>query len=310
MAVAQMAKVIIVSHRTQASELLEALQREGICHILNADEAMVSKDFPELGASAERPKDIEALLSRLEKSITFLKNYAQAKKGLASVFSPRTVIDEQSYNNVVSDKEILNIVDACEQIDTSIEKTKSEIENLYGTLEMLSPWSSLETLVEEIGQLRQTICWAGLLPIQQFEQIEENLSELGSAIQQIGTTTDRHACLVVSLKANTDEVQKMLRAFEFEPVNFETMTGTVTELISEHRKKLDEAGNQLQKQTDEAVMLSENLLKLQIIYDHYQNLLSRERTKDTAPVTEATVLLEGWVKQRDFSRLEKIVSLL
>ena len=308
MAVAQMAKVIIVSHRTQASELLEALQREGICHILNADEAIVTRDFPELGASAERPKDIEALLSRLEKSITFLKNYAQAKKGLASVFSPRTVVDEQSYNKVVSDRQIPEIIKQCEQIDASIEKTKSEIEGLYGTLEMLSPWSSLETLIEEIGQLRQTICWAGLLPIQQFEQIEENLSELGSAIQQIGTTTDRHACLVVSLKANTDEVQKMLRSAEFEPVNFESMTGTVTDLISEHRKKLDEAGNQLQKQTDEAVVLSENLLKLQIIYDHYQNLLSREQAKDTAPVTEATVLLEGWVKQRDFSRLEKIIS--
>lgn len=308
MAVAQMVKVIIVSHRTQASELLESLQREGICHILNAEEAMVSKDFPELGTSAERPKDIEGLLSRLEKSIAFLNNYAEARKGLAGVFSPRTVIDEQAYNNVVSDKEILNIVDACEQIDASIEKTKSEIESLHGTLEMLSPWASLETPVEEIGQLRQTNCWAGLIPIQQFEQVEEKLSELGSAIQQIGTTTGRYACLVVSLKANTDEVQKLLRSAEFEPVNFESMTGTVTDLISERSKKLDEAESQLQSKIDKAVVLSENLLKLQIIYDHYQNLLSRENTKDTAPATEYTVLLEGWVKRRDFPRLEKIVS--
>ncbi len=79
MAIAQMAKVIIVSHRTQASELLEALQHEGICHILNADEAILSRDFPELGASAERPKDIEGLLNRLEKSIAFLKSYAQSQ---------------------------------------------------------------------------------------------------------------------------------------------------------------------------------------------------------------------------------------
>ena len=39
MAIAQMAKVMIVTHRSQASDLLEALQREGICQILNADEA-------------------------------------------------------------------------------------------------------------------------------------------------------------------------------------------------------------------------------------------------------------------------------
>ena len=72
MAIARMAKVIIVSHRTQASELLEALQREGICQILNADEAMVSKAWPELGGPAERPKDVEELLGRLAKSVAFL----------------------------------------------------------------------------------------------------------------------------------------------------------------------------------------------------------------------------------------------
>ena len=72
MAIAQMAKIIIVSHRSQASELLEVLQREGICHILNADEAIVSRDYPDIASSAERPKDIEGMLSRLEKSIAFL----------------------------------------------------------------------------------------------------------------------------------------------------------------------------------------------------------------------------------------------
>ena len=101
MAIAQMAKVMIVSHRTEATELMEVLQHEGICQILNAEEAMVSKDWPELGTGAERPRDIEELLNRLAKSIAFLKDYAESPKGLASVLSPRTVIDEQSYNQVV-----------------------------------------------------------------------------------------------------------------------------------------------------------------------------------------------------------------
>jgi len=117
MAIAQMAKVIIVSHRTQASELLEALQREGICQILNAQEAMVSRDSPELAAAAERPKDIEDLLNRLAKTIALLKSYAESQKGLASILSPRTVVDEQSYNKVVSDHQILKIIDQCEQTE-------------------------------------------------------------------------------------------------------------------------------------------------------------------------------------------------
>ncbi|MCH8119357.1 MAG: V-type ATP synthase subunit I [Planctomycetes bacterium] len=308
MAIAQMAKVLIVSHRTQASELLEALQREGICHILNADEAILSRDFPELGASAERPKDIEGLLNRLEKSIAFLKNYAQSQKGLAGVLSPRTVVDEQSYNKVVSDRKISKIIDRCEQLEASMEKTKGEIENLHSTLEMLSPWASLETPVEEIGRLHKTTCWAGLLPVQQFEQTEEKLSEPGAAIQQIGTDSSKCACLIVALKENADQVQKLLRSAEFEPVSFEPMTGTVAKLIGEHSQKLEKAENQLQSQVDNATTLSENLLNVEILYDHHKNLLDREQTKDTAPATECTVLLEGWVKKNDYAKLEKIVS--
>ena len=138
-----MAKVIIVSHHTEATQLLEALQREGICQILNAQEAMVSKDMPELTAAAERPKDIEGLLNWLQNSIVFLKNYAQAKKGLASVLSPRTVIDNQSYNAVISQsQEILKIVGQAELTKAAIEIAKSEIENLNATLQMLEPFKA------------------------------------------------------------------------------------------------------------------------------------------------------------------------
>jgi len=308
MAIAQMAKIIIVSHRSQASELLEALQREGICHILNADEAIVSRDFPDIGASPDRPKDIEGMLSRLQKGIAFLGKYAQARKGVASVLSPRTVINEQSYDKVVSDRKIQKTIEKCEQLEASMEKTRSEIENLKSTLEMLRPWSSFESPVEEIGQLIQATCWAGLIQNQHYEQIEEKLGELGAAIQKIGPAGNRQACLIACLKEQTDEVQKSLRSAEFEPVNFESMTGTASELISEHSNKLEKAQRQLKSHTEEAAVLSENLLNLQILYDHYQNLLSREQTRDTAPATESTVLLEGWVKKRDFKRLKKLVS--
>ncbi|MFQ6035674.1 MAG: V-type ATP synthase subunit I [Sedimentisphaerales bacterium] len=308
MAIAQMAKVIIVSYRTEASELLEALQRDGICQVLNAQEAMVSRDSPELAATAQRPKDIEELLNRLGKCIAFLKNYAEARKGLASVLSPRVVIDEKSYNEVVSDEQILKIVDQCQQLEASIEKTKAECESLHGTLQQLQPWQSLQTPVEQIGQLQQTICLAGLLPIGQFEQVEEQIGELAGAIQQIGTTANRSACLVVCIKENINEVQKLLRSAEFEPVSFGSWTGTIAELIKQHREKLSEVETQLQNYIETAAVLAKNLLKLQILHDHYENLLNREQAKDTAPATQSTVLLEGWVKERDYKRLEETVS--
>jgi len=309
MAVARMAKVIIVSHRTQASELLEALQREGICHILNAEEAMVSKNFPELGAAAERPRDIEELLNRLAKTITFLKAHAESAKSLTTILSPRAVVDEQTYDKVIRQSSgLLTIVEQCEQIEAAIEKAKAECENINGTLEMLQPWASLRTPVEEIGRLRQTTCLAGLFQTRLVERVEEKIGELDGAIQQIAETANKCACLVVCLNVNINDVQKLLRSAEFEPVTFKPMTGTAADLISENNKKLDQATKQLQDQHDKAALLSQNLLNLQILLDHYQNLLNREQAKSNAPATEQTVVLEGWVKKTDFPRLQKLVS--
>ncbi len=308
MAIAKMAKVLIVTHRTQASELMEALQREGICQILSAKEAAVTKDWPEFAVTSEQPRDVEGLLHRLEKSIAFLNGYTKARKGLAGVLSPRAIVDERLYSKVVSDPQILDVTSQCEQIETAIEKTKGQIENLRSTLEQLYPWSALETPVEEIGRLQQTVCLAGLLPSRQFEQVEPKIAELGAAIENKGGTAGKFACLIVCLKDQADQVQKLLRSADFEPVTFEPMTGTIAELIKRHSEQLNDAERQLKDQYEKAATLAGKLLDVEILHDHYGNLLNREQVKSSAPATNYTVVLEGWVKEKNYKRLEKIVA--
>lgn len=308
MAITQMAKVMLVTHRSQAAELLEALQHDGICQILNAQQAAVTKDMPELAAAAERPKDTEYLLGRLEKTIEFLKDYALAPKGLLSALAPRAVIDESSYNKTVEDRQIPKIIEQSEQTKAELERLNSEIETLDATLDQLAPWQNLETPVQEIGRLNRTTTLAALLPPQQIENLQQQLADLGAAIETVASSENKCACIIVAINENLSDVQKLLRSAEFEPVSFEPMTGTVAELIDEYIARLTETQKKLQLMHEQAARLAENLLKLQILYDHYANLLNREQAKDTAPATESTVILEGWVKQKDYPRLEKIVS--
>jgi len=308
MAIAQMVKVIIVSHRTQVSELLEALQHEGICHILNAKEAMVSKDLPELVTVAEKPRDIQQILDSLGKSIAFLKSCTESSKGLGSVLAPRAVVDERSYNEVVSSKEIPEIVEQCRECEAKIEKFKTERESLLGTLEQLRPWAPLETPVEEIGRFQKTTALAGLIPAEHFDELKQQLGERGAAIEVVSTSGEKQACVVVCLNHSLSSLQKLLRSADFEIVNFAGMTGTIAELIKQKIARLDELENHIQAEHERAVSLSKNLLKLEILHDHYENLLNREQTRGAAPATEQAVILEGWVKKADYGRLEKIVS--
>ena len=308
MAVSKMTKIMIVSHRSEVTELLETLQKEGICQILNAEQAMVTKHWPELITEAERPKDIEARLNKLGKSIAFLKNYSKAAGGLTTMLAPRVVVDEESYKKVISETGIFEIVEQCESTESRIEKLKLEIENLRGILGQLGPWEKLETPVEELEQLKKATCLAGLLPSQNFDKVAEEAGKLGSAVQKIGMTNNSFACLVVCLNETINDIQKLLRSAEFEYVSFSPMKGTVKQLIQQYNEKLKEAQRELSELDAKAFALSEHLLKLEILYDHYDNILKREHTKEAAPATECTVVLEGWVKEKDYARLEKSVS--
>lgn len=308
MAIAPMTKVMIVCHRSQVSDLLEALQSEGICQVLNAEEAAVSKDAPELVTIRERPKDIEELIARLERGLAFLAEYAETEKGLAHALAPRKVIDRRAYNEVITDVEVLTIVDRAERRQATMEKTRGEIESLENTLEMLRPWVGFETPVEEIGRLRTSVSWAGLIPTQYLDPLEQQMAEQGAALQRVGTTGTHEACIVVALRDHAEPTQKLLRSFEFEMVGFEPMTGTVAELMVQHEQKLADARRRLREHRESARTLAKELLKLQILHDHYKNLLEREHAHDTAPATQHTLILEGWVKKHDYERLAQVVS--
>ncbi len=308
MAIAAMAKVMIVSHRTQASELLEVIQREGICQILNTEASVVGKEWPELAGAVEKPKEIEVLLGRYKKCLAYLEEYAQLPSGLGAALAPRVVVEQSAYDDVIGDKKMLDVLEECERIELELERLVTERENIEVTLADLAPWRSLESPVEELYELETTACLVGLIPNQNYEQAIEPIGELGGVIEHFGLTKNRYACLVFCFKEDVVKIQKLLRSFDFEQTGFEHLSGTVTELREEYGEKLVRVKEQIQEHRESLKNLADNYLNLQILHDHYLNLLSREQTKSSAPSTEQTVVLEGWVREKDYSRLEEVVS--
>jgi len=308
MAIAQMEKVIIVSHRSETSSVLEALQNDGICQVLNAEQAAISKDSPDLIVQTEKPKNVEQKLSRVEKSIRFLGNYSPPSNGLASILSPKTVIEKNTYDKVVTDKQMLKVIEQAEEIETHIEELTSEREAVLSVIAQLTPWEKLQTPVEQIASLEKATALTGLVPIQHYDQIQQEIKKSGAAIQLVDTAGNYYSCLIVCLNENLAELQKHLRSVEFEQVTFEAMEGKAADLLNQNNKKLKNIKQQLANQDKQAAGLAANLLNLKILYDHYVNLLDREKTRTEAPGTNQTLLLEGWVKKHDYPQLQKIIN--
>jgi V/A-type H+-transporting ATPase subunit I len=306
MAISQMKKILIASYKAQASELLEEIQRQGIMEVVESERSTVSKEWPELESIWERPKLIEEKLDKLEHAISFLKEYALQKGGLAAALAPRTVIDQKQFLNVVQSGDANRKLEEAINLQKKIENLSTEAENIAAQIDYLLPWQNLQTPVEEIDSLHKASVLAGFISEKNFVEAQEKLSNL-AVFQQVSRTNSTIAFYALCFRENTQEVHKFLRNLEFEGVNFTGLKGTTSHLIEEYKTKQISVGKELADAKNKANEISGSLLELEIMADYYRNALSKHKAQMTSPQSEKVFLFEGWVKKKDLPLLKKVV---
>ncbi|MCI0499164.1 MAG: V-type ATP synthase subunit I [Planctomycetales bacterium] len=306
MAIASMQKAMIVAHRSQAVELLARLQDAGIVQVLDAERAMVSKEWPELVVEAKRPRDLEDTIDRLGRAIDFLKPYAGREQ--TSLFAPRIEVGAADYGQITSQRDSLTVMEQAEQVRSGLEKLASEAQGLQSQIDKLLPWKDLSTPVEGLGGFSTSTVFVGLIPEQHVGDAMAKLAEFGAAAQQAGLANRMAACVVVCLNESAPDTHKLLRSFDFETASFEGLSGTVKSNIARIHTRLRAIKNEQANLEKQATHLAKDRLKLQVLFDHSQNLHGRIAAQSSAPATDHAIFLEGWVKKKDYPALEKLVA--
>ncbi|MHC5159549.1 MAG: V-type ATP synthase subunit I [Planctomycetota bacterium] len=300
-----MQKVMIVAHRSQTVDLLQALQKSGIVQVLDAERAMVTKEWPELMVESKRHRSLEEIIDRLGSALDFIKPYAP--KDETSMFAPLIQVDASTYDTVVSGQDTITCLGEIEQVKGQIEKLAAEAENQNALLVKLTPWKVLSVPVEELHTLSSSTTCIGQIGDQHFEQACEKLTELGAAVEKVDSANRMQACIVICLNQNAGDVQKALRSVEFEAASFEGLSGAVSENITSVQDRLNEIQKEQVLLLQQISDLAANKLNLQILFDHYQNLHDRINAESSAPATDHVIFLEGWVRRRDYEKLGKLV---
>ncbi len=306
MALASMQKVMIVAHRSQATELLGSLQDAGLVQILDAERARVTKEWPELVVESKRHRSVAETTDRLGKAIDFLKPYSE--KDSTSLFAPFIPVDEATYDAVISQQDTMSCLGEIEQISGDLEKLASDAESQNALLAKLNPWKSLSVPLEQLGGFSTSTVFVGLIGDQHFNSACEKLTDLGAAIEKVDSSNRVQACIILCLNEVAPDVQKVLRSVEFEAAAFEGLSGTISENVTRIQGRLEEIQTERALQEKQALDLAQNKLNLQILFDHLQNLHGRLAARSAAPATDHAIFLEGWAKKKDFAHLERLVT--
>ncbi len=308
MAICKMAKFLVATHKSQSSAVLEALQHNGLCQIISAEEAMVSKEHPDLDVAGGQTREIFNNLAKVEKALETLKPFAETPKGMAAALAPKTVIDENLYGNVIDDPQVMKIVQQTLEIESQVENLHNDEEHYQATVEYLAPWASLDVNVEELYQVEKVTYITGLLGKNKVTEVQQKLNELEAVMEKVAENGNLIPYIIICHKEQAAEVIKLLRSVDFEMVSFEGMKGTAAQLIKENKASVENCRTQLQGKRDILKKLAKDFLKVQILYDHYANLHEKELKASDCLATEKTVLFEGWVKENDYKKLEDIIS--
>jgi V/A-type H+-transporting ATPase subunit I len=217
-------------------------------------------------------------------------------------------VDAVTYRETLADPDRMGVLDAAERLSCMVDSYHARLESLRSRLRLLLPWRELEGNVEQLSSLESCSCSPMIISERHIEEAKQKSVDAGAIFEQIGKTDGAYACMLITPVDKTAELLKAMRTVDAESVSFAGMKGTVSGLIAETRRDIEDIETKLAEHTSAAGKLAKDVVKLGILSDYTRNLLSREMARRHSPATDQVVFFEGWVRDRDMGRLEKVVS--
>ncbi|MCL6642904.1 MAG: V-type ATP synthase subunit I [Candidatus Bipolaricaulota bacterium] len=310
MSLAKMQKIRLVGHDTERERVLTTLQELGVVQISD----LTTKN--EQSLSGFRPKtpptnEIESKLADLRYALDFLARYDTEKKGfIQGFFNLKELIRPEEIERIARAYDYRALCQRVRDLDQENIALHGERVQLEARRAELLPWRDLPIPVEKLRSTQTTALILGRLP-------KENLVNLQRAIQ------NQLADLVLFQRAGEDETTSYFYAFVLKDSEeaFEKMLaehggerlpdlpqeahGLPKEILEQIERRLSELDARHQQLSQQATALLAEKSKLQALYDYLHNEYLKAQAQAQLLGSPHTFVLEGWVRQSDWERLQR-----
>lgn len=301
MAIVEMKRVSILAMAADKDKLLHTMQKFG-CVQVSEPEGDVEAY---LGAGRAPAENTAEQLTRVQWAIGQLNRYDTQKRGmLQSLAMPTT--SEASAEAVAQEAgALMGIVEETEAIERRSGDLRGQEARIRAHVERLLPWRALNVPVEQIGDTRSTLQFAGTVSNRSLQPLADALRDIPAVLEHLGDERESAFVWVLAHKSVQTRVHEALQAADFAPVSFSGDHGTVAQLLDVLRKELDGVQAERDGLEDDRRRLSAELPRLKILYEIISARAEREEAARRFAVTGSTFLMEGWVPADAAEKLEK-----
>lgn len=281
-----MKRLTLVALQSEEARILQALQAISAVQIIETDEATF--DDAALAKAENR-------VAQLNAARKLLKPYAPKK----SMLSPKP---EASVQAIFQDlPEALEVSVQLEETDHKRASVRSQMDKQQSLIEALLPWEELPVPIEQIRSTRSTKVLTGIVKADQLPLLEP-LAQL-TAVEFYGEGA-RRAVLVVCSADVQQEVEQTLKDADWTEYHFPPFQGTVKANLARLNREFDALKAE---EADLQTRLETYAAKYDLLSsacDAATIDLDRERALNELNQTDATFILEGWMRadQQDLVR--------
>lgn len=302
-----MKKLRVMALERRRDELLRGLLHLGCVEISEPEQLSdpAWSALLERGTSALVQTRTE--IADVNSALAAIRQYAKVKDGL---FIQRRAVSEREFLDIDGRAQAQTVSRRIGEALGEISRLQSEESRLNARRAALEPWRSLDLPLEQTGTAH-TLFRLGVCPgSTDTGAVRAALGDSAAELYEVSGDKQQRYYLLICHRAEEEQVQELLRPFNFSAVVFQGVEGTAAENADALDRQLAE--NRKAQEAAAAAIVEDagarDALRL------YLDQLNAEAAKDQSAerlMTDGTILFfEGWAPAEELTAVEKFLESL
>lgn len=306
MPITPMQKIAILFPRAERENLLSLLQEVGAVEIRDLKETPIGKEVEVI-----EPTSFEAdtLLNEIKRAIDGLNEFEEKGGILSGLIPAKVAVTKQEFEQTVKQFDLEAIIKAVDDIQARRNELRSKLAHLEAFIQRLKPWEPLDVPLETLKPTDHIEITAGVLVGRTLDAFKQAVSEVSETcvIEAVSEIENRTYLLIWYHRQESHALQEVFRRNELEIERFESLEGLPRDLIAEARSEVEAIRAKIDSIAQEGKKLLEYKPKLMVVYDYYLQESQKAHAQTLIGATEKVGIMQGWVRRKDFEKLESRV---
>lgn len=281
-----MKRLTLIGRKADESALMEALQAAAAVQIIPPEQGRESTLLPQL----------ESRVQRLKSAQHALKPYAEKSK-----LGPKPDVRATQLFAALPDS--LALCEQVEELERSISSLRAEADKRRALIDQLRPWADLRVNMTAIRPTAGVRYLTGFLPAEQAAA----LADTGAVVEVYGGERDK-AVLIAYSESQSADVLAALKGLAFREYALPALAGTPAESISRLEAEATEQEQKAQALKEKLTALGKERPSLGLGLDAALIERDLEAGRAQTQTTDATFILEGWVREDQTEAVEAELS--